>query len=333
MKPQEVPRPRHLGHLSDDSRGYPVISTVGRDKRSADFGSINEVRKLVLVTFDWCAVCGLPFNGEPRWQAVPGDGWKERQRDGGWFVNEAPVHQICLLYAAQVCPFLSSPGHRMGDDLRAGQRREDRINLVGFERTSQALALRSGLQQDLHILHFKHEGIVDEVSYSRPDELADRYADLLASEEMPTLSDAEAGLVGLFNEHSDEGATVAGAALMAGASFLKNVFKVQGMEMFAKDDLYRGLALSFLDLRKLAEFGEGNEDPASRYMSAWVLERQDRLPKILTAWRQVGDRLARSRGLVPSRPRPQGSGRTVPKNVPCPCGSGRRAGRCHPAGL
>jgi len=183
----------------------------------------------------------------------------------GWFVNEAPVHEICLLYAAQVCPYLSSPWHRMGDEFRAGQRREERISLVGFERTSQVLALRSGLQQDLHTLHFKQEGVLGEVSYSRPGELADRYAALLADEEVPALSHAEAGLVGLFNEHSDEGAAVTGAALMAGASFLKNVFRVQGMATFARTPAYRGMALQFLDLQKLAELGEGSEDPASRF--------------------------------------------------------------------
>jgi hypothetical protein len=48
VKPQQVPRPNHLDHLSDDGRGYPVISTVGRDEGGADFGSINERRKLAL---------------------------------------------------------------------------------------------------------------------------------------------------------------------------------------------------------------------------------------------------------------------------------------------
>jgi hypothetical protein len=42
VKPQEVPRPRHLDHLSVDGRGYPVIATVARDERNASFGSINE---------------------------------------------------------------------------------------------------------------------------------------------------------------------------------------------------------------------------------------------------------------------------------------------------
>jgi hypothetical protein len=221
----------------------------------------------------------------------------------------------------------------MGDEYRAGQRRGSRINLIGFERTSQVLALQSGLQQDLHVLHFKQVDITDVISYSRPEDLADRYASLLASEEVPALSEAEGSLVRLFNEHSDMGDTVAGAALMAGASFLESVSKVQGMEIFAESPTYQGLALHFLDLQKLAQFGEGNEDLASRFMSAWVLERHGNLPEVLAGWRQTGGKIARSRGLSPSRSKPPGSGRTVPKNALCPCGSGRRAGRCHPAGL
>jgi hypothetical protein len=43
-----------------------VIATVGRDNSGADFGSLDEHRKLVLATFDWCAVYGLPFRDEAR---------------------------------------------------------------------------------------------------------------------------------------------------------------------------------------------------------------------------------------------------------------------------
>jgi hypothetical protein len=138
MRPQSVTRPRHLAHLADDPRGYPVIATIGRGKDGPDFGSINELRKLTLATFDWCSVCGLPFNGAGRWQVAPGDDWKDRARDVGFVFNEAPAHEICLVYAAHVCPHLSSPGHRMGDEYRAGQRRESRMHLVGFRRIAGA---------------------------------------------------------------------------------------------------------------------------------------------------------------------------------------------------
>ncbi len=129
------------------------------------------------------------------------------------------------------------------------------------------------------------------------------------------------------------GDTVAGAALMAGASFAKDIKKVQGMEAFAKSGYWQGLALHMLDPKKLAEFGEGSEDRASRLMARWLLERRDDLPEVLAGWRNAGLRLARSRGMALPRSEVQGLGRIVAKNDPCPCGSGRRARRCHPAGL
>jgi hypothetical protein len=308
MRPQSVTRPRHLAHLADDPRGYPVIATVGRGKDDADFGSINELRKLTLATFDWCSVCGLPFNGAGRWQVAPGDDWKDRALDVGFVFNEAPAHQICLVYAAHVCPHLSSPGHRMGDEYRAGQRRQGRMHLVGFQRTTQVHATVSELQPDVHILAFDQGDLTDEVSYSHPEDLADLYSALLADEKVPTPSAAESGLVELFNEQADEN-VVPGAAVMAGAAFLRDVFKVQGMGIFAESPTYQGVALHLLDLRKLADFGSENEDPASRLMSQWILERQDSLPEVLAIWRRAGAAIARAHGLT----RPARSG-----GIACP---------------
>lgn len=331
MRPQEVPRPRHLAHLTDDPRGYPVIATIGRGEDGPDFGSINELRKLVLATFDWCSVCGLPFHGDARWQVGPGRDW-EGSLDEGLGFSEAPAHEICMVYAAHICPHLSSPGHRMGDDLRAGQHRASEMHLVGFRRTSDVFAHESRLQQDEYVLHFGHLGVAGEIFYSRPEDLADRYSSLLASEEMPELSEAESGLVELFNDLRDDN-TITGAAVMAGAAFLKDVFKVQGMDLFAGRPTYEAVTVHLLDPRKIADFIPGNPDPASRLMCEWILERQENLPEVLAAWRQDGVKVAAAHGLTPSRSKPRGPGRTVPRNAPCPCGSGRKAGRCHPAGL
>lgn len=335
VKPQQVPRPKHLHHLADDGRGYPVISTVGRGKDSADFGSINERRKLALATFDWCAVCGLPFYESTRWQVIPesASGLPGDQVEGQVWFNEAPVHEICIVYAAHVCPHLSSPGHRMGDQYRAGQRRDEKIRMVGFRRTSEVRAIKSRLQKEIHVLHFGQCGFAREFSYSRPEELDDRYATLLASEEIRELSSVESGLISLFNEHSDMGDTVAGAALMAGASFAKDIRKVQGMEAFAESGYWQGLALHLLDPGKLVEFRDGIEDQASKFMAGWLLARQGNLPEVLTSWHEAGQRLARSRGMTLPGRKSEGTGRAVAKNAPCPCGSGRRARRCHPAGL
>jgi hypothetical protein len=335
VKPGQVPRPKHLDHLSDDGRGYPIISTVGRDKGGADFGSINEPRKLVLATFDWCAVCGLPFGEALRWQVVPSPAqdWTGDQLGEQVSFSEAPVHEVCITYAAHVCPHLSSPGHRMGDEYRAGQRRDQKIRMAGFRRTTKVGARRSEIQKETNILVFEQAEFVDEFSYSRPDDLTDRYAALLASEEIPKLSPAESGLLNLFNEHSDVGDTVTGAALVAGAAFVKNIKKAQGMNSYFEKGYRREVALHVLDPENLRRFEQEIEDPAYKFMAGWLLERQGNLPEVLVAWREAGLRLARSKGMIFSHREPVGPGRTVAKNEPCPCGSGRKARRCHPAGL
>jgi hypothetical protein len=120
---------------------------------------------------------------------------------------------------------------------------------------------------------------------------------------------------------------------LAGASFAKDVQKVQGMEALTRSGQRKSLAMRLLDQSIAAEFRAGIEDPAYMLMSGWLLESWDNLPEVLARWRQAGLRLARSKGIAPSHPEPEGIGRTVAKNDACPCGSGRKARRCHPAGL
>jgi hypothetical protein len=76
---------------------------------------------------------------------------------------------------------------------------------------------------------------------------------------------------------------------MAGASFAKDIRKVQGMEVFAKSGYWQGLAVQLLDPEKLAEFGEDIEDRASRCMAGWLLERQGNLPEVLAGWQETGE--------------------------------------------
>ncbi|MEV0624218.1 SEC-C metal-binding domain-containing protein [Nonomuraea sp. NPDC050404] len=152
-------------------------------------------------------------------------------------------------------------------------------------------------------------------------------------EDVPDLSSTERDLIGLFNEQSDMGDTVTGAALMAGATFAKNVERVQGMRVFARSGYWRQLALHLLDPDELARWVDGPEDRATKYMARWLMEQEGRLPPVLDSWREAGQRLARSKGMATRTHERSGPGRTVAKNERCPCGSGRRARRCHPAGL
>ncbi|MFE7568506.1 SEC-C metal-binding domain-containing protein [Streptomyces sp. NPDC057539] len=322
-----VELPRRMKHLAVDARGYPVIATVERSPQKVDFGSINERRKLALATFDWCAVCGLPFADELRWQTVFQEGPLPTAVSG-----EAPVHEVCALYAAQVCPYLFSPHSRLGDEFRKGAVRDAVVRFVGFESTSAVTAHESGLQPGVHTLHFEHQGHADEFSYRSPDEIRERFADALAREQDLPVSDAEGVLIRLFNRLDDggEGDVVTGAALIAGAAFAKEVFKVQGMKAFAGKEYPTVAALmSKGSAQEILEFSRGSQDEAFGAVGPWVLERAGGFPVPLQAWR------ARGESMVPrsASPRPEGPGRSVARNAACPCGSGRKARRCHPAGI
>jgi hypothetical protein len=334
VKPGDIVAPQRLGHLDHDPRGYPVIATVARDRTGADFGSIDEHRKLVLATFDWCAVCGLPFHDEARWQFVMHlpDGTSAEAIDSA----EAPVHEICGVYAAQACPFLSSPGARLGDDGRRGQRRPHHVLAAGYSATDAVDIRQSGLQDGVFVLHFSHTTSVDRVTYSEPEELTDRYQELLATEVPIKLSAAETTLVRRFNATvtppgaDDPGATVTGAAILAGAGFAPNVFRLSGMKTF-RDGSYATIASALLSTDMLHQAAEDFEDEATRAAAKWLVEQEGTLPPAIAQWRERGRR--QTSGHTFSKPKPKGPGRSVPKNAPCPCGSGRKAGRCHPAGV
>ncbi|MGA4545778.1 SEC-C metal-binding domain-containing protein [Uniformispora flossi] len=334
MKPGDITIPQRLGHLNRDPRGYPVIATVHRDDDGVDFGSIDERRKLVLATFDWCAVCGLPFRDEARWQFllhVP-----EGTSAQTFWSGEAPVHEICGVYAAQTCPFLSSPGARLGDDGRRGQRRPANVLAAGYASTEAVEIRPSGLQEDMYVVHFVHKSAVDQVTYSDRDELHDRYQELLTAERPVDVSRGERTLVDRFNAISapagedNPGDTIVGAAVMAGAGYARNAFRLRGMKGF-QESSYATIAAWFLTDDGLRDAAQTFRDKSGRAAAEWLLEQGEALPPALSRWRERGRQ--QTTGRSTPKTKPQGPGRSVPKNAACPCGSGRKAGRCHPAGL
>ncbi|MFE1852144.1 hypothetical protein [Streptomyces sp. NPDC059489] len=162
-----------MKHLTVDRRGYPVIATVDRNPKEGNFRSISERRKLALATFDWCAVCGLPFGDELRWQMDFQEGALPETVISG----EAPVHEVCSLYAAQVCPYLFSPRSRLGDEARKGTVRDEVVRFAGFESTYAVFAQESGLQPGIYTLYFEHRGEADEFSHREAGEIRDRFAE------------------------------------------------------------------------------------------------------------------------------------------------------------
>ncbi|MBS2532570.1 hypothetical protein KGQ20_07275 [Catenulispora sp. NF23] len=262
---------------------------MGRDPEGAEFGAIDERRKLALAVFDWCAVCGMPFGDEPRWQVLPLVG-EEVNSHAEMGFGEAPVHEVCAVYAAQVCPHLSSPNARLGDGQRAGQRREQTVELGGFRRTTQVNVHPSPIQQGKSTLTFCHADEVNRFAYSRPEELEARYHQLLCDEQDIFVKPSEAKLIALFNSMVDEnnedpGGVVAGAAMYAGAVFAPSILSVLGLSAYAS---HANSAHLFLDHENLRIWAIEAKDPATKLMARWLIARKDNIPDVLAEWRKIG---------------------------------------------
>ncbi|TVT61911.1 hypothetical protein FNH05_01970 [Amycolatopsis rhizosphaerae] len=286
--PRSVPKPKRLAHLRIDPRGYPIIAAIGQAPGDIDFGALSESRKLALATFDLCAVCALPFGEELRWQVS----FDEATAMAKTLVsNEAPVHEICALYAAQVCPFVSSPYARHGDDVRKGMKRPEITYLTGFRRTARVFGRRSGLQTSESVLHFETTGVEQQLKLSTSTEAIEAYQRALETDVEVTIDDTERELATRLTELTikdgeDSGSVMAGAAWFAGGAFCPGVGNVQGMRRFTEEPMYTALARQVLLEPGFAKKFEETEDLYTRAALKWLNSRDD-LPEILAGWRNT----------------------------------------------
>jgi len=197
-EPQLVNYPQQLATESFQLFGYPLATVIAEKLTTAvSLGDLNTRDR------DYADLYRLVTNdlaGDELMAAVVATAQHLMHLPEGFSsanvgMSEAPVHEVCGLYAAQVCPFLSSPGARLGDDGRRGQRREARPPAAGYATTDGVEIRRSGLQNDMFVLHFSHTKPVDSFTYTNPAELQDRYPQLLETEACIELSAAERTLV------------------------------------------------------------------------------------------------------------------------------------------
>ncbi|GAA1712273.1 hypothetical protein GCM10009745_70520 [Kribbella yunnanensis] len=287
MRPSEVVVPKRFDGLTRDVRGYPVIATVPQDAEGINFGRIGEDRKLAIATYDLCGVCARPFRDELRWLVTGNRDW-ESFGASAIDSTEAPVHEVCALYAAQVCPFVSSPFARLGDDHRRGQRRPDVLALIGFERVVEVKAAASELQPGKRVLEFTVAGAARAHVLENAEDARTAYARCLTEEPELVLDEHEQRVFDLLaaktKEGEDSGGVVAGGALMIGAAFCPGVEQVVGLGRFFKGDSpYRAIATGLLrEPDKLADFGE-SVDSATAAASRWFASRSE-LPVALGKW-------------------------------------------------
>ncbi|MBW4722144.1 hypothetical protein [Saccharothrix obliqua] len=263
-----------------------------------DFGSISERRKLALAAFDLCAVCGHPFHDELRWQVA----FEEQVLDMDPALHgEAPVHEVCGLYAAQICPFVSSPHARLGDQWRKGSRRPEKVLLAGYRRTGEVLGRASGLQTGHAVLHFDMGGL-DRVHVLRNAEEARAAYERALTEEAPVVLDAQERrlvdlLVNLTRQEpagEDSGGVMAGAAWMVGGAFCPGVRDVMTMQHYVDGPAYDTIAATVVAKpRMAARLAVESTDEATATAMDWLATRRS-LPPVLQRWHAEGRRRVRT---------------------------------------
>ncbi|MFB9902866.1 hypothetical protein [Allokutzneria oryzae] len=284
--PAGVPIPQRCAHLPTDSRGYPIIATVGRDEDTIDFGTVSEYRKLVLATFDLCGVCGLPFGEELRWQV--GFRPEALEATGGIEAAEAPVHEICALYSAQVCPFVSSPYARLGDEYRKGARRPEQVILAGSTRTEQLCVRPSPWQPGTKILTFRMADLTRSHVLHDAEQARAAYTEALADDTPLALDTQQEQLTALLCPLTQEenGGLLAGAAWCVGAAFCPDLGAVLGMDVFARDSRYRQVAEQTVLDAGFADAYAGTKRDASLQAGLRWLSTRTELPELLKHWRR-----------------------------------------------
>ncbi len=107
-----------------DERGYPVLAITPWDGGVPKFAATGTARTYICAVERRCSVCGTPMAPGPVWRVVSGpeaDAIEAALAQGHHYRNraatvEAPGHRSCMLYAAVICPYLSRPTARRGED-------------------------------------------------------------------------------------------------------------------------------------------------------------------------------------------------------------------------
>lgn len=152
----------------------PVIETLGKSQTFA------------LAFTRACAVCGYRLEpGETVWRLftqVEASSRRMMRENLQELAN--PGHLLCMLYSSQICPFWSRAEARLGkeSELAPGAKRGTRAALLGFDNHYLLLPLNT----DIHSAQFLYRHLTDDIPFKSPAELADRYAEELASEAAPT---------------------------------------------------------------------------------------------------------------------------------------------------
>lgn len=105
MNYREIEMPPRIAAMDRDHRGYPIPYVVTRDANGQTYFAANDSIKVLRAARDrLCHICGQELPPDPWFVGGPGNalgnGDKAVYIDG-------PLHQECMHYALQVCPYLT----------------------------------------------------------------------------------------------------------------------------------------------------------------------------------------------------------------------------------
>lgn len=299
LRAKSVPRPARAAQLAASRYGYPIMAAVDRLDGRAQFGTVSTSRLVTLATFDLCGLCGLPFRGELRWQVSTHIDAVDNPADYRNAFSEPPLHKICLMYSALVCPFLRSPTARATDP-------EGRVDAdLGGALLAYGLADTVGIQFDPsnsdHQLRFVQAGLARTDHWGNLEDLEARYRQALVSEEPLSVEPDLAVIAAALNrcdpgDVADPGAQVFMAALVCGAALVPQVRQLSDTRAIFDDDGYsylRDMAISWAGGEEEAIALGPNASPVLAAAFDW-LRSSNPLPTVVAGWRTA----ARQSGAV-----------------------------------
>lgn len=119
----DVPKPVGIAALPTDHRGVVISAHVPRAGGVPRIADVDQDRLFILAVERRCTLCGWAFEADERFWYIA---WPEPLRlmkESGWtgwdISPEGGAHEECLVYAAIVCPFLTTPAYIRRTDQRA----------------------------------------------------------------------------------------------------------------------------------------------------------------------------------------------------------------------
>jgi hypothetical protein len=184
--------PARVGARPRDDRGYPVPAITPWADGKPAFANLGSWRTYICLAERRCSVCGTKMPPGPVYRPVDDESTALARlavETGVPVMNAAPAsepagHRSCMLYAAVVCPHLTSSGSRRkqaaktgGEIIPKGDARGAECGVVGyesysFELTSQGLEIHYGQPVEL-------------IAYGEGAELLGELAKEIASELAP----------------------------------------------------------------------------------------------------------------------------------------------------